>query len=81
MIFRATIKKYNTVFQIFSPPGLDLVWSYWIDKGEKELQFQADTKGQLISELLFDVLNFPKKTTERIDKFLPKNLKSGQITR
>ena len=43
MIFRATIKKYNTVFQIFSPPGLDLVWSYWIDKGEKELQFQADT--------------------------------------
>ena len=36
-------------------------------------------KGQLISECLFDFLNFPKKNTEKFDKFLPKNLKSGQI--
>ena len=35
-------------------------------------------KGQLISECLFDVLNFPK-TNEKFDKFLPWNLKSGQI--
>jgi hypothetical protein len=38
-------------------------------------------KGQLISECLFDVLNFPKKTTQQFDRFLPKNLKSGQIIR
>ena len=33
------------------------------------------TKGQLISEWLFDVLNFPKKN----DEALPKNLEIGQI--
>ena len=33
-------------------------------------------KGQLISECLFD---FPKQTNEKFDKFLPQNLKSGQI--
>ena len=27
-------------------------------------------KGQLISECLFDILNFPKKTTKKFDKFL-----------
>ena len=37
-------------------------------------------KGQLISECLFDLLNFPKNT-EKFDKFLPKNLKSGQINK
>ena len=35
-------------------------------------------KGQLISEWLFDVLN---NLTQKFDKFLPKNLKSGQIIR
>ena len=45
----------------------------------KKLQFwdfgQANSsKGQLISECLFDVLNFPKT-------FLPQNLKSGQINK
>ena len=35
-------------------------------------------KGQLISECIFDVLNLPKKTNKKFDKFLPKNLKSGQ---
>ena len=28
-------------------------------------------KGQLISEGLFDVLNFPKKNTKKVDEFLP----------
>jgi hypothetical protein len=28
-------------------------------------------KGQLISEWLFDVLNFPKKTTQKFNEFLP----------
>ena len=40
-----------------------------------------NAKGQLISECIFDVLNFPKKTMQKFDKFLPKNLKSGQIIR
>ena len=40
---------------------------------------KVHTKGQLISECPFDVLNFPKKTTKKFDKFLPKNLKSGLI--
>ena len=33
-----------------------------------------EAKGQIISELLFDVLNFPKN--QKFDKFLPKNLKA-----
>ena len=37
-------------------------------------------KGQIISECLFDFLNFPK-SNEKFDKFLPKDLKSGQIIR
>ena len=36
-------------------------------------------KGQLISECLFDFLRFSKKTNEKVDKFLPQNLQSGQI--
>ena len=28
-------------------------------------------KGQLISEWLFGVFNFPKKTTQKFDEFLP----------
>ena len=36
-------------------------------------------EGQLISEWLFDVLNFPKKTNPKFDEFLPQNLKSGWI--
>ena len=43
-------------------------------------QLATSTKGQLISECLFDVFNFPK-TNETFDKFLPYNLKSGQIIR
>ena len=35
-------------------------------------------KGQIISECLFDFLNFPK-SNEKFDKFLPHNLKGGQI--
>ena len=36
------------------------------------------TKGQLISECLFNFLNFPK-TTEKFDKFLPKNMEGVEI--
>ena len=37
-------------------------------------------RGQIASDCLFDFLNFPK-STEKFDKFLPKDLKSGQIIR
>ena len=37
-------------------------------------------KGQLISECLWVSKSF-QKTTEKFDKFLPKNLKSGQINK
>ena len=37
------------------------------------------SKGQLISEWLFGVLNFPKNNRKIFYEFLPKNLKSGQI--
>ena len=37
-----------------------------------------NARGQLISECLFYFLNFPK-TNEKFDKFLPQNLKSGEI--
>ena len=42
--------------------------------------YKLHAKGQLISECLFDFLNFPKKH-QKVDKFLPKNLKSGQINK
>ena len=35
-------------------------------------------KGQLISECLFDFLNFPKNH-RKFDKFLPKNMKGVEI--
>ena len=41
--------------------------------------FSANTKGQIISECLSDFLNFPKKTTEKFEKFLPKNMKGVEI--
>ena len=34
-------------------------------------QFNACPKGQLISEWLFGVFNFPKKPTQKFDEFLP----------
>ena len=39
----------------------------------------AQYKGQLISECLFDFFKIFPKNNEKFDKFLPKNLKSGQI--
>ena len=36
-------------------------------------------KGQLISECLFDFFKIFQKTNEKFDKYLPQNLKSGQI--
>ena len=43
--------------------------------------FFLPTKGQLIFECIFDGLNFPKKKKQKFDKFLLKNLRSGQIIR
>ena len=37
-------------------------------------------KGQLISECLFGVIDFPKNN-EKFEKFLPQNLKSGEINK
>ena len=34
-------------------------------------------KGQLISECFLDLLKFPKKNKQKLDKFLPWNLESG----
>ena len=41
------------------------------------MPFKESSKAQLISEWSFDVLDFPKKTTQKFDEFLPQNLKSG----
>ena len=46
---------------------------YQCDKCEKSF------KGQLISECLFGVFNFSKKTTKKFDEFLPKIKKSVPI--
>ena len=37
------------------------------------------TKGQIISECLYNVFKFSKKNNKKFDKFLPQNRKSGQI--
>ena len=39
------------------------------------MEWQGFHKGQLISEWLLDVLNFPRKTTLKFDEFLPWNLR------
>ena len=44
-------------------------------------QYYHNTEGQLISECLFDNLKFSKKNNEKFDKFLPQNIKSGQINK
>ena len=52
-----------------------------LSSGRRKLQHDRKqlAKGQLISECLLGVIDFPKKTNEKFDKFLPKTLKSGQI--
>ena len=45
--------------------------------GSSVYEIAALAKGQLISEWLFDVLNFPKKHTKQFDEFLPQNLEIG----
>ena len=42
--------------------------------------YKLHAKGQLISECLFYFLNFLTKN-EKFDKFLPQNLKIGQINK
>ena len=52
-----------------------------VRQDDDEVMDSDETTGQLISECLFDVFNFPKKTTKKIDKFeLPKcKFVSGQL--
>ena len=52
-----------------SPPSAKPPWPNHADDYE--------VKGQLISECIFDALNFQKKTTKIVSKFMFKNLKSG----
>ena len=40
-------------------------------QGARRAMILPKYKGQLISEWLFDVLHFPKKTTQKFDEFLP----------
>ena len=42
-------------------------------------KLKMETTGQLISEWHFDFFLIFQKTNEKFDKFLPQNLKSGQI--
>ena len=56
------------------------IWSCLHFREHKENGQNLDLS-QLISEGLFGVLNFTKKTSKKFDKFLPKNLKSGQTIR
>ena len=56
-----------------------------VEAGDDGLASQDDdnppslAKGQLISECLFDFFLIFQKTKKKFDKFLPQNLKSGQI--
>ena len=45
----------------------------------KYRQITGKSKGQVISECLFDLLNFSKKITKFIYKFLPKKSKKSSI--
>ena len=72
-------------------PRSNQVWSPWVAGGantnalkvncpkQQKTHINDRAKGQIILECLFDVFQFSKKTSEKFDKFLPKNLKSGQI--
>ena len=71
--------KNNAIFF----PSISLQWGGFLLKQHECMHvgfFYVHAKGQLISECLFGVLNFPK-TNEKFDKFLPKKLKSGQINK
>ena len=52
-----------------------------LSSGRRKLQHDRKqlAKGQLISKCHFDNLKFSKKKHGKFDKFLPKNLKSGEI--
>ena len=45
-----------------------------------EIDHGCTAKGQLASECLLGVIDFPK-TNKKFDKFLPQKLKSGQINK
>ena len=42
-------------------------------------QYYYSTKGQLISECLFDVLSFPKKTTKNLTNFCPRKWSNHKV--
>ena len=45
---------------------------------DKQTQLYEPTKGQLISECLFDILNFPKNQ-QKIDKSLPQEYQTTKV--
>ena len=66
----AHIKKYDEKPSMEEP-------EYWIKLNYFLRHEKKDhvIKGQLISECILGVFNFPKETMKKIDKFLRKNLK------
>ena len=76
----------EVLFCFENVPYLKLLWESIENRGCKldlNRHFSCEIcqpgKGQLISECLFDFFKFSKKNNEKIDKFLPQNLKSGHI--
>ena len=77
MILERLIKDVKEKLRLKREPEIE-----WKIIGEDLFEEQRPiAKGQIISECLFDVLQFSKKNTEKFDRFLPKNLKSGKIIR
>ena len=76
----------EVLFCFENVPYLKLLWESIENRGCKldlNRHFSCEIcqpgKGQLISECLFDFFKFSKKNNEKIDLFLPQNLKSGHI--
>ena len=70
-----SLNKLQSSF-VRSPVTVCCVYSIY--REERPFRPLEAPKGQIISECLFDFFEF-SKTNEKFDKFLPKNLKSGQI--
>ena len=59
------------VFMVFVANGVNFAYSNFINYFAEKSELQL-SKGQLISELLFDVLNFPKKQRKNLMNFCPR---------